>query len=235
MSYGTDHREGAYQREVQDHRKVRLAVVDDHALFRAGLISLLNEMQSFQVVGEAADGQGALDIVRRLKPEVLLLDVNMPGMSGVETVRAVRNLAQGDQCRVIMLTISKSEEDLLGAIAAGADGYLLKNAEPEELRKAILLVRQGMSVLSPQVTRQVMRAVAAGDQTRVTDSGLSSREMEVLNCLAQGKTTVQIANDLFISENTVKTHVRHILEKLEASNRAEAVSKAVQMGLIGDN
>jgi two-component system, NarL family, nitrate/nitrite response regulator NarL len=235
MSEGAFHRDGTNYRDAQDHRKVRLAVVDDHALFRAGLISLLNEMQGFQVVGEAADGQGALDLVRRLKPEVILLDVNMPGMSGVETVRALRNLSQSDQCRVIMLTISKSEEDLLGAIAAGADGYLLKSAEPEELQKAILLVRQGLSVLSPQVTRQVMRAVVSGDQNRVPDSGLSSREMEVLNCLAQGKTTVQIASDLFISENTVKTHVRHILEKLEASNRAEAVSKAVQMGLIGDN
>lgn len=235
MIDGPNNREGTFQRDIQDHRKVRLAVVDDHALFRAGLISLLNEMQGFQVVGEAADGQGALDIVQRLKPEVLLLDVNMPGMSGVETVRALRSMAQSDQCRVIMLTISKSEEDLLGAIAAGADGYLLKSAEPEELQKAILLVRQGMSVLSPQVTRQVMRAVASSDYARNPESGLSSREMEVLNCLAQGRTTVQIAGDLFISENTVKTHVRHILEKLEASNRAEAVSKAVQMGLIGDN
>ena len=215
--------------------KVRLVVVDDHALFRAGLISLLSEMQNFQVVGEASDGQGALDVVRRVKPEVLLLDVNMPGMGGVETVRALRNLPQNEQCRIIMLTISKSEDDLLGAIAAGADGYLLKSAEPDELRKAIMLVHQGMSVLSPQVTRQVLRAAISGDQSRIMDSGLSSREMEVLDCLAQGKTTVQIAGELYISENTVKTHVRHILEKLEASNRAEAVSKAVQMGLIGDN
>jgi DNA-binding NarL/FixJ family response regulator len=217
--------------------RVRLAVVDDHALFRAGLISLLNEMQGFQVVGEAGDGQGALDVVRRTHPDVLLLDVNMPGMSGVEVVRALRNPSQTapiEKCRVIMLTISKSEEDLLGAIASGADGYLLKSAEPDELRKAILLVHQGLSVLSPQVTRQVLKAAVSGDQKRISDSGLSSREMEVLECLAQGKTTVQIAGDLFISETTVKTHVRHILEKLEASNRAEAVSKAIQMGLLGD-
>lgn len=213
--------------------RVRLAVVDDHALFRAGLISLLNEMTEFQVVGEAGDGQSVLDLVRRSRPDVLLLDVNMPGMGGVDAVRALRDLPRNEQCRIIMLTISKSEEDLLGAITAGADGYLLKSAEPEELRKAILLVHQGMSVLSPQVTRQVLRAAMTGDPTRAADSGLSSREMEVLECLAQGKTTVQIAGELFISENTVKTHVRHILEKLEASNRAEAVSKAVHMGLIG--
>jgi len=211
---------------------VRLAVVDDHALFRAGLISLLGEMPEFQVVGEADDGQGALEIVRRRRPDILLLDVNMPGMSGVEVVRAVKSSPQADQCRVIMLTISKNEDDLLGAIAAGADGYLLKNAEPDELRRAILLVYQGMSVLSPQITRQVLKAATSGEQSHSAESGLSAREMEVLACLAQGKTTTQIANELFISENTVKTHVRHILEKLVASNRAEAVSKATQMGLI---
>lgn len=213
--------------------KIRLAVVDDHALFRAGLISLLGEMAEFQVVGEASNGQTALELVRRTRPDVLLLDVNMPGLSGVDVVRALRSSSQQDQCRVIMLTISKSEEDLLGAISAGADGYLLKNAEPDELRRAITLVYQGMSVLSPQVTRQVLRAAMTSELNRAAESGLSSREMEVLECLSQGKTTTQIAGELFISENTVKTHVRHILEKLEASNRAEAVSKATQMGLIG--
>jgi DNA-binding NarL/FixJ family response regulator len=209
--------------------KIRLVVVDDHSLFRAGLISLLSEMPDFQVVGEANDGASALDLVRRIKPDIVLLDINMPGMSGVETVRELHN---SETAKVIMLTISKSDEDLFGAIAAGADGYLLKNAEPEELRKAILLVNQGMSVLSPQVTRQILRAVNT-EQVGYSDSSLSHREMEVLACLAEGLTTAQIAGELYISENTVKTHVRHILEKLEASNRAEAVSKAMQMGIIG--
>ena len=208
---------------------VRLVVVDDHALFRAGLISLLSEMPEFEVVGEADDGERALEIISQTKPDVVLLDVNMPGMGGVETVRKLRKMLE---CRILMLTISKNEGDLFGAITAGADGYLLKNAEPEELRKSILLVHQGMSVLSPHVTRQVLRAVNA-EQVRSPDMGLSSREMEVLDCLAQGMTTVQIADELFISENTVKTHVRHILEKLDASNRAEAVSKAIQLGVIG--
>ncbi len=209
--------------------RIRLVVVDDHALFRAGLISLLGEMPEFQVVGEAGDGESAVEIIHEVQPDVVLLDVNMPGMGGVETVRILKKRAQS---RILMLTISKNEEDLLGAITAGADGYLLKNAEPEELRKSILLVHQGMSVLSPYVTRQVLQAVNL-DQARPPDMGLSSREMEVLECLAQGMTTAQIAEELFISENTVKTHVRHILEKLEAANRAEAVSKAIQMGLIG--
>jgi two-component system, NarL family, nitrate/nitrite response regulator NarL len=213
--------------------RISLGVVDDHALFRAGLISLLNEIPEFQVVGEAGNGQAALEMVQKARPEVLLLDVNMPEMGGVEVVCALRTLPQASQPRILMLTISKSEEDLMGAIAAGADGYLLKSAEPEELRRSIQLVYEGFSVLSPQVTRQVLRAVAQGDLSRAAESGLSSREMEVLSCLAQGKTTAQIASELFISENTVKTHVRHILEKLEAANRAEAVSKATQMGLIG--
>lgn len=213
--------------------RIRLVVVDDHALFRAGLISLLGEMDEFQVVGEADDGSRALDVIRRTRPDVVLLDVNMPGTGGVETVRSLRADPNSCSCRIIMLTISKSEEDLFGAISAGADGYLLKNAEPGELHKAILHVYQGMSVLSPQVTRQVLRAVNS-DPAR-QDGGLSSREMEVLECLAQGMTTMQVANDLFISENTVKTHVRHILEKLEASNRAEAVSKAIQMGLLNQD
>ena len=209
--------------------KLRLVVVDDHALFRAGLISLLNEMQEFAVVGEADNGSSAMDVILRERPDVVLLDVNMPVMGGVETVR---ELKKGDSPKVLMLTISKSDEDLLGAISAGADGYLLKNSEPEELRKAILSVDQGMAVLAPQITRQVLNAVST-EPVRFPESELSDRELEVLGCLARGRTTAQIASDLFISENTVKTHVRHILEKLEASNRAEAVSKAIQLGIIG--
>lgn len=207
---------------------IRVVVVDDHALFRSGLISLLGDMGEFQVVGEAANGREALDVVRQTKPDIVLMDVNMPVMGGVETVRALKG---HESCRIIMLTISKSDDDLLSAISAGADGYILKNASPDELKKAILQVHRGMGVLSPEVTRQVMTAVASG-KTPQQDIGLSAREIEVLSCLARGMTTAQISNELFISENTVKTHVRHILEKLEASNRVEATRKAMQMGLI---
>lgn len=210
-------------------KSIRLVVVDDHALFRSGLVSLIRGMQDLEVVGEADNGQQALTVIRETMPDVVLLDVNMPVMGGVQTVRELR---KNQTCRILMLTISKHDEDLFGAIAAGADGYLLKNATPDELNKAIRTVHGGMSVLAPEVTRQVLRAVNV-DGSRSADHGLSSREMEVLECLAQGMTTAQISAGLFISDNTVKTHVRHILEKLEASNRAEAVSKAVQMGLIG--
>lgn len=207
---------------------IRLVVVDDHDLFRSGLISLLRGMSEFDVVGEAGNGKEALGVVNQTKPDIVLLDVNMPVMGGVDTVKALRKC---EQCRILMLTISKNDEDLFGAISEGADGYLLKNTTPEELKKSIQSVHGGMSVLAPEVTRQVLHAVSL-DQTPLSNRGLSKREMDVLHCLAQGMTTSQVSSELFISENTVKTHVRHILEKLEASNRAEAVSKAVHLGLI---
>lgn len=209
-------------------RKIRLVVVDDHALFRAGLVSLLTSIPEFEIVGEAGDGRQALSVVREEKPDVVLLDVNMPVMGGVEMVEA---LQENDRPRILMLTISKHDEDLFGAIAAGADGYLLKDAEPDELCRAINLVADGKSVLSPEVTSRVLKVVSSSHGIP-SDVALSKREMDVLKCLAKGMTSAQIAKDLFISENTVKTHVRHILEKLEASNRAEAVSRAIHLGVI---
>lgn len=207
---------------------IRVVVVDDHALFRAGLVNLLHQMSELEVVGEAGDGEEAITIVQKTKPDVVLLDVNMPVMDGIETVQALK---KSEDCQILMLTISKHDKDLFGAITAGADGYLLKSAEPDELLHAIQQVAEGKSVLSPEVTGRVLQVVSSGKNINA-ESILSKREMEVLDCLAEGMTSTQIASDLFISENTVKTHVRHILEKLEAGNRTEAVSKAVQLGII---
>lgn len=207
---------------------VRLVVVDDHALFRSGLISLLADMPGFQVVGEASNGQEALQVVRRMQPDVVLLDVNMPGMDGVTVVRALKQMPAAP--RVLMLTISQHQRDLIGALRNGADGYLLKNAEPHELRAAIRHVVEGKAVLSPEVTRQLVETVQR--PSTEYEEPLSAREMDVLRCLAQGKTTAQIAAELMISQNTVKTHIRHILEKLGAENRVEAVSRAIQRGLL---
>lgn len=208
--------------------KVRLVVIDDHALFRAGLVSLLSTIPEFEIVGEAGDGLEGLTVIERTEPDIVLLDVNMPIMSGVEMIEA---LQMKHNPRILMLTVSKHDEDLFGAIAAGADGYVLKDAEPDELRRSINLVAEGKSVLSPEVTQRVFKAISSS-QGFPLEVALSKREMDVLNCLARGMTSAQIASELFISENTVKTHVRHILEKLEASNRAEAVSRAIQMGII---
>ena len=208
--------------------KIKVLLADDHSLFREGVRSLLEDQEDIEIVGEAEDGQQALAVIERMKPDVVLLDVNMPVMGGVDTVEALQS---SEDTRILMLTVSKHDEDLFGAIAAGADGYLLKNAEPDELRRAILLVAEGKSILSPEVTGRVLKAVSSS-RGIPTEVGLSSREMEVLVCLAKGMTSAQIAKGLFITENTVKTHVRHILDKLEAANRAEAVSRAVQLGLI---
>ncbi len=212
------------------NKRIRIVVVDDHSLFRRGLVSLLSEISEFEVVGEASDGKDALKLVQQLEPDVVLLDVNMPGLDGIETVEALRTRKQ--KVKIIMLTISQQEEDLFGAIAAGADGYLLKNTEPDELRRAILLTVGGQSILSPEVTGPVLKSLNRTRDEINRETTLSDREIEVLQCLARGQTTIQIGSELFISENTVKTHIRHILDKLEASNRTEAVSKAQQMGLI---
>ncbi len=210
-------------------KPVRVLVVDDHALFRRGLVSLLLEMPDIDVVGEAEDGSRGLAAALEIKPDVVLLDVNMPVMGGVEMVRSLRRADYSG--RIIMLTISRQDEDLLGAITMGADGYLLKNVEPAELHAAIQRVHSGKGVLSPEVTRTVMRAVSASPDPGGA-AGLSQREQEVLKFLARGLTTSQIAEKLVITKNTVKTHVRHILEKLDASNRAEAVRKAIELGVL---
>jgi DNA-binding NarL/FixJ family response regulator len=207
---------------------IRIVVVDDHALFRRGLVGLLSEMQDFQVVGEASNGDEALIVIGEQEPDVVLLDVNMPGMGGIETLTALQN--QGSKSQVLMLTISQLEEDLIGAIRAGAKGYLLKNAEPETLRNTIMQVVEGKSVLAPEITAQVFRLVRSGQLG--TSNVLTDREIEVLRFLARGLTTSQTGAKLYISENTVKTHIRHILEKLEVSNRAEAVARATHLGLI---
>jgi DNA-binding NarL/FixJ family response regulator len=208
---------------------LRLLVVDDHALFRRGLVGLLEEMPGFQVVGQASDGQQALPMIERTHPDIVLLDLNMPVMDGIATLRALKERKL--PVRVMMLTISQDDTDLLDAIRTGADGYLLKNTEPDDLRKAILRVAEGQGALSPEVTAPVLRALARYPLETPVPL-LSDRELEVLECMVDGLTTQQMAVRLFISENTVKTHVRHIFEKLEVSNRAEAVGKAMQMGLV---
>ena len=207
---------------------IRVVVVDDHSLFRRGLVGLLAEMTGIQVVGEAADGQEALDLVEDRKPDVVLLDVNMPGMGGVETLIALKK--KKEPVAVLMLTISQQEEDLIGAIRAGANGYLLKNTEPETLRETIANVAAGKAVLDPEVTGQVFRVVRTSPV--IESDLLTERETVVLRHIARGLTTAQTGAELFISENTVKTHIRHILKKLEVSNRAEAIARAAQLGLI---
>lgn len=186
---------------------IRVLMVDDHALFRRGVVELLREQPDFTLVGEASSGPEALPLSRHLKPDVVLLDVHMPGGGGVE---AIQILKQNPRLRILMLTISEKDEDLLAAIEAGADGYLLKSAEPEELCQAIRQVAAGRAILSPEVTAKVMQA-AAQSRSRQPQTNLSQREHEVLAELARGATTAEVAAALVIAESTVKTHIHHIL------------------------
>lgn len=209
-------------------KPIRLLVVDDHHLFRRGLVGLLGEEPGFTIVGEASNGVDAVEMCRQLRPDVVLMDVNMPGGNGVD---AALTLKRESDVKILMLTISDSDSDLLGALAAGADGYLLKNADLEQLSQAIWRVMAGQGSLSPEITARVMEA-AARSHSQPSKVSLSRREREVLEQLAQGATTAEIAANFVISQNTVKTHVRRIMQKLDASNRAEAVARASSLGLI---
>ncbi len=207
---------------------IRLVVVDDHVLFRRGLIGLLSDMREFQVEGEAGNGKDALHLIERIRPDIDLLDVNMPGMSGVETLRALREL--GIQSRALMLTVSQEEDDLMGAITAGASGYLLKNAEPETLRRTLVDIFEGKSTLSPEVTGALFKVVRRSQVSRSKDL-LSDRELDVLRLIAKGINNAEIANQLHLSEGTVRNHVSAILEKLGVSDRTQAAVIAIQHGL----
>ena len=204
----------------------KLLLVDDHTLFRQGLAAVLADFDDFQIVAQAASGREALHLAGLHNPDVVILDVHMPGEDGVETAQ---RLKASSSSRVLMLTVSDQDQDLLGALAAGADGYLLKNAEPEALARAIRQVSAGSGALSPEVVPQVM---SAAGQSRPNAPTLSPREQEVLQALAGGATTAEIAAELIISPNTVKTHIRRIKRKLDAANRVEAVARAVALGLI---
>lgn len=207
--------------------KIRVLLADDHTLFRQGVIEILKEQRDIEVLGVAADAAEAVEQAHNLRPDVILMDVHMPNGGGVKAVRQVK--ADLD-VQVLMLTVSSKDEDLLSAIDAGADGYLLKNVEPDALFRAIHNVAAGSGALSPEVTRTVMQQ-AAPPQKR-PKAELTPRELDVLNLIAQGQTTAEIALDLAIANSTVKTHVSNLKKKLAASNRAEAVAHALQQGLL---
>ncbi len=207
--------------------EIRLLIADDHTLFRQGLARLLGAYDDLDVVDQAESGPEAVRLALAHHPDVVLLDVHMPGGSGLEAVGLIK---QQMNVPVIMLTVSDQDKDLLGALSAGADGYLLKNSEPEQLHEAIRQVAAGHGALSPEITAKVMRAAAR--EKRQPEISLSDREGEIVALLASGATTAEIAAALTISTNTVKTHIQRMLRKLGASNRAEAVAKAAGLGLL---
>jgi DNA-binding NarL/FixJ family response regulator len=214
---------------------IRVMVADDHALFRRGLMMVLESEDGMEVVGEAEDGAGAIRQAEELAPDVVLMDVRMPNISGIEATRAIADSVPTS--KILMLTVSDEEDDLYDAIKAGATGYLLKEISIEEVAGAIRAVVSGQSLISPSMASKLLNeftqlAKRAEEKSSVPSPKLTDRELEVLRLVAQGMSNREIAGQLFISENTVKNHVRNILEKLHLHSRMEAVMYAVREKLL---
>jgi DNA-binding NarL/FixJ family response regulator len=214
---------------------IRVLICDDHALFRRGLAMVLESEEDIEVVGEAADGDEAVASAEELVPDVVLMDVRMPKRSGIEATRAIAEVLP--TARIVMLTVSDEEDDLYDAIKAGAAGYLLKEISIEEVAGAIRQVVDGQSLITPSMASKLLAeftnlAKKADAKQAVLSPKLTSRELEVLKLVAQGMSNKEIAGELYISENTVKNHVRNILEKLHLHSRMEAVVYAVREKIL---
>lgn len=211
--------------------QIRILVADDHPVVRDGLTTMLATQPDFQVVGEAENGNEVVNLAERLKVDIVLLDLEMPGMDGVEALQALQY--QKPEIKAIVFTAFDTDERILGALKAGAQGYLLKGAPREELFKAIRVVSEGGSLLQPVVASKLLQHMSTqAGKGQPAFEDLTEREMEVLRLLAQGKPNKEIAETLVITERTVKFHVSSILSKLGAGNRTEAVMIAAQHGLI---
>jgi DNA-binding NarL/FixJ family response regulator len=221
------------QRPRPGGEPIRVAVVDDQELFRRGLTMLLGVEEDIEVVGEAGDGVAATELAASAVPDVILMDVRMPKRSGIEACVAIKEVAP--TARIIMLTVSDEEADLYDAVKNGASGYLLKDSSIDEVAQAIRVVADGQSLISPSMAIKLLdefKQMSRSDRQQVPSPRLTDRELEVLKLVAQGLNNREIAKRLFISENTVKNHVRNILEKLQLHSRMEAVMYAVREKLL---
>jgi DNA-binding NarL/FixJ family response regulator len=226
---------GADEVEQRSADSIRVLICDDHALFRRGLTMVLESEDGIEVVGEAEDGADAVARAEELAPDVVLMDVRMPNISGIEATRAIADIVP--TAKILMLTVSDEEADLYEAIKAGATGYLLKEISIEEVATAIHAVMGGQSLISPSMASKLLSeftnlAKKVDERQAVPTPRLTDRELEVLKLVAQGLTNREIAGELFISDNTVKNHVRNILEKLHLHSRMEAVVYAVREKLL---
>jgi DNA-binding NarL/FixJ family response regulator len=211
---------------------MRILVADDHSLFRDGLTSLL-KASGFEIAGEVGDGEQAVRETLRLKPDIVLMDLNMPGMNGLQALRQIR--AAAPSTKVVMLTVSDRSQDLVEAIESGAYGYLLKSLDSQSFIASMRGLEEGKAPISGEMTSHLLAHIAqqAGSTNLMSESKpvLSEREIDILRLIAHGMKNKAIADDLKISENTVKYHLKHILQKLNLKNRAEAAAYAVQSGL----
>jgi DNA-binding NarL/FixJ family response regulator len=212
--------------------QLRVMLVDDHDLFRTGLRNLLEE-QGVQIVAEASEGSAALSLVRELTPDVVVMDLNMPGMNGIEATREIAR--EAPLTRVVVLTISDEDDDVIDAILAGACGYLLKDSSIQDLMQGIRAAAVGEALISPHIAAKVLqslRAASVDSETIARGPELSDRETEVLRLIASGMDNAEIARDLSISPKTVKNHISNILMKLQIENRIQAAVYAVRRGLV---
>lgn len=205
---------------------IRILLADDHSVVRQGLRMFLSLDPELEIVGEAADGAEALSLARTLKPDVVLMDLLMPTMDGIAAITAIRR--ELPETEVIALTSVLEDASVVGAVRAGAIGYLLKDTEAEELRRAIKAAAAGQVQLSPKAAARLLREIRAPQSPQT----LTERETEVLKALAQGQSNKEIAHHLIISEQTVKTHVTHILDKLQVPSRTQAALYAIRIGLV---
>ncbi|KNY07993.1 response regulator [Microbacterium sp. GCS4] len=206
---------------------IRVIVADDHPIVRSGIVGLLDLDPGLEVIAEAGDGAEAVALAAKLRPDVVLMDLRMPGVSGIEAT--ARLTAQLPSVRVLVLTTYETDDDILGAIEAGASGYLLKASPHEEIVAGIRSVAQGNTVLAPAIASTLVTRMRAERDDRPQ---LTPRELEVLRLVAAGRSNPEIARDLFIGEATVKTHLIHVFEKLGVSDRTRAVTLALELGLL---
>jgi len=212
---------------------LRVLLVDDQILFRKGIASLLSSKEDITIVGEANDGEEAIKVARQTIPDVILLDINMPKQNGLETVKILKR--EMPAINVVMLTISDDDDDLFEAIKHGAKGYLLKDLEPQELYHMLEAVQKGEAAISGAMAAKILNEYAQPDHTISEDhdpDDLTEREIDVLEQVVTGATNKEIAETLFITENTVKIHLRNILEKLQVKNRIQAAVRAVREGIF---
>ncbi|MDP2170836.1 MAG: two-component system response regulator NarL [Rhodocyclaceae bacterium] len=204
----------------------RVLVIDDHPLLRRGVCQLLALVEGFTVVGEAASGREGIELAKQLDPDLILLDLNMKGINGLETLRTMRDM--GVDARIIMLTVSNAPEDLLAAIRAGSDGYILKDNDPDNILKMICDAMQGQNVISPELASLLATALREESESESRNRAtLTERESDILRCLAAGMSNKLIARELDIMESTVKVHVRNLFKKLKFRSRVEAAVWAI--------